>query len=79
MKFHMRQKGGMTAYCYASARELAKLIAKKQLSPVELMEATFERLTSVNGKINAFIALQPEKAMTEAGPLTRTVTDTSLG
>lgn len=60
----------MTSYCYASAGELARLIAKKELSPVELMEATLERLSSVNGKLNAFIALQPEKAMAEARAMT---------
>ncbi len=63
----------MTSYCFASAWDLANLIAKKQLSPVELMEATLERLTSVNGKLNAFIALQPEKAMAEARAITESM------
>ena len=63
----------MTSYGFASAWDLAKRIAKKQLSPVELMEATLERLTSVNGKLNAFIALQPEKAMAEARVITESM------
>ncbi|MCK5836478.1 MAG: hypothetical protein KAH09_04370, partial [Desulfobacula sp.] len=63
----------MTSYGYASAWDLSRLIAEKQVSPLELMEATLQRMTSVNGKLNAFVALQPEKAMEEARAMTESM------
>ncbi len=52
-----------------SALELAGLIRSRQLSPVELMEATLRRIEAVNPHINAFVALRAEEALAEAKKL----------
>jgi len=49
-----------------SAIELAGLIRARQLSPVELMEATLRRIESVNPHINAFVAMRAEEALRQA-------------
>ena len=51
------------------AVELAKLIRDQDLSPVELIEATLERIDSVNPNLNAFVALRAEEALEEAKAL----------
>jgi len=49
-----------------SALELANLIRRKELSPVELMEATLRRIEAVNPRLNAFVALRADAALEEA-------------
>ncbi len=44
---------------FAPASELADMIRKRELSPVELMRATLDRIDAVNPKLNAFVALRP--------------------
>jgi aspartyl-tRNA(Asn)/glutamyl-tRNA(Gln) amidotransferase subunit A len=39
------------------ARRLAELIASRELSPVEVMKAHLDRITDVNPKVNAIVAL----------------------
>jgi Asp-tRNA(Asn)/Glu-tRNA(Gln) amidotransferase A subunit family amidase len=56
----------MTSFHYMSARELAKLIHSKDLSPSELMESTLRRIEAVNPSLNAFVTLRAEHAMDEA-------------
>lgn len=51
------------------ASELAELIRTKNLSPVELMERTLERIESVNPLINAFVKIRADEAMEEAKDL----------
>ena len=51
---------------FTSAETLAALVRSKQLSPVELMEATLARIEQVNPQINAFIQLDPERGLREA-------------
>ncbi len=53
--------------CYTPATELADLIREKKISPIEVMEALFSRLETVNPEINAYCTLLPEQAMEEAG------------
>jgi len=48
------------------AVDLANLIRSKDLSPVELMEKTLNRIEEVNPGINAFVAVRAEEAMAEA-------------
>ena len=45
---------------YLSIRELAGLIQSRQLSPVELVEASLARIGALNDKINAFVYLNPD-------------------
>ncbi len=56
----------MTSIRSQSAVELADLIRSKDLSPVELMEETLNRIEAVNPDINAFVALRADQAMAEA-------------
>ncbi len=60
----------MDSICHKPAWELAQRIAARELSPLELMEATLLRMESVNPGLNAFVALDPERAMDEARSMT---------
>jgi Asp-tRNA(Asn)/Glu-tRNA(Gln) amidotransferase A subunit family amidase len=54
---------------YTSAQKLAKLIRLKDISPVELMEKTLQRIEAVNPVLNAFVSVRAEQAMDEAKAL----------
>jgi aspartyl-tRNA(Asn)/glutamyl-tRNA(Gln) amidotransferase subunit A len=51
---------------FESAHTLAALIRSRQLSPLELMEATLARIEAVDPKINAFSQIAPEQALAVA-------------
>ncbi|MCX8072312.1 MAG: amidase [Candidatus Binatia bacterium] len=51
---------------FASAADLARMIRRGDLSPVELMQFTLERLEQVNPKLNAFVAQHPAERLLEA-------------
>src|SRR5206468_12348850 len=51
---------------WMSAAELAERIRNRELSPVEVMESTLERIESINPKVNAFCTLVPEMARAAA-------------
>ena len=52
---------------FAPAVELAAWIRTGQLSPVELMRATLERIDAVNPQLNAFVSMRPaEQLLAEA-------------
>src|SRR5437588_306268 len=51
---------------FASAETLAGMIRRKEISPLELMETTLERIARVNPTINAFVQLDAERALSEA-------------
>ena len=44
---------------FVSATELAARIRARQLSPVELMHATLDRIARVNPRLNAFVSMRP--------------------
>lgn len=54
-----------------SAYELVKLIRSKEITPLDLLQATFERIQTVNPTLNAFVALRIEQAMDEAREMTK--------
>ncbi len=56
----------MESILYKPAWELADMIRKKTLSPVELMEETLARIETVNPALNAFVQLRAEEAIEEA-------------
>ena len=56
----------MSALCDRSAVELRRMIAEKEISPVELLASCFARIEDVNGRVNAFVALCSERAEAEA-------------
>lgn len=45
---------------------LADLIARKELSPVEVLRAYLERIERFNGELNAIVALHPDRALAAA-------------
>ena len=52
--------------CYTPATDLAELIRRRELSPVELIDNAFARIEQVDPKLNAFCALYPEEAREKA-------------
>ncbi len=67
---------------FTEAHELASLIRKKEISPVEVIDTFLERIATINPKLNAYVtvvedlarsaAIEAEKALTdgsEIGPL----------
>jgi Asp-tRNA(Asn)/Glu-tRNA(Gln) amidotransferase A subunit family amidase len=52
--------------CFLPAEQLAGMVRRKELSPVELMEATLARIDEVNPEINAFVQLDAERGVREA-------------
>ncbi len=52
--------------CDLRATELAQLIKEKKLSPVEVTQAYLERIDKLNSKVNAFITLDSEGALSQA-------------
>ncbi|MFH1618356.1 MAG: amidase family protein [bacterium] len=52
--------------CRLSAEETAALIRKKQISPVEVVVATLERIERLNPELNAFCTVAAESARKEA-------------
>ena len=60
----------MTDLNFASIEELVALQRAGELSPTELMRHTLERIDELNPRLNAFVALDPERAMAQADALT---------
>lgn len=52
--------------CYLSAAQLGPLIQKREVSPVEVIEAHIKRIESLEPKLNSFISFLPEQAREEA-------------
>jgi aspartyl-tRNA(Asn)/glutamyl-tRNA(Gln) amidotransferase subunit A len=52
---------------------LAARIAKKEVSPLEVMRDTIDRIDRVNPGLNAFVSLRPEAALAEARALTEKI------
>src|SRR5438874_6815179 len=67
--------------CWTPATELAALIRKKKVSPVEVLDAVLDRIERLNPKLNAFVTLTDEPARREAKAAERAVSKkgTSLG
>ena len=45
--------------------EAARAFRARQLSPVELTRACLERINALDGRLNAFVTLLPERALAE--------------
>jgi amidase len=48
--------------CFWSASQMAQAVKKKQLSPVEIVDAVLARIEKVNPKVNAYCTVVPEMA-----------------
>src|SRR4029453_19399042 len=55
-----------TRLAWLSATELAGLIRKKKVSPVDVVGAVLARIEAVNPKLNAFVTLTGEQARRDA-------------
>ena len=55
------------------AREQARLVAGREVSPVELVEASLERIAQVDGKLGAFITVSADQALDAARTAERAV------
>jgi Asp-tRNA(Asn)/Glu-tRNA(Gln) amidotransferase A subunit family amidase len=65
-----QKENSMTTISHLPAWELAALIAKGEVSALEVMRETLERIDRINPSLNAFVALRPEAALAEARALT---------
>jgi Asp-tRNA(Asn)/Glu-tRNA(Gln) amidotransferase A subunit family amidase len=54
------------AVAYKSAFELKTAIKKKEISPLEVVQASLERAEALEPKINAFVTLTPDLALAAA-------------
>jgi amidase len=59
-------RSNMKPLCDHSATEMLGLLAKKSVSPVELLDACLSRTATVNHAVNAVVALDPERARAAA-------------
>jgi aspartyl-tRNA(Asn)/glutamyl-tRNA(Gln) amidotransferase subunit A len=59
-------KGSLLDISNLTIKHLSKLIASRQISCVEVVEATIERIQKLNPKLNAFITILDESAKREA-------------
>jgi aspartyl-tRNA(Asn)/glutamyl-tRNA(Gln) amidotransferase subunit A len=55
-----------TELCFLSVSEAARLVRQKQVSPVELAQAHLARINELQPKLNAFITVLDDHALTEA-------------
>jgi Asp-tRNA(Asn)/Glu-tRNA(Gln) amidotransferase A subunit family amidase len=56
----------MSDFTFLSASQIAEQIRLKRVSPVETIKAHFARIEKLNPKINAFVQLNEESALTQA-------------
>ena len=52
--------------CFASVRALSELVSKKQVSPVEIIEAHLQRISETEPVLNSFITLLADEAQEAA-------------
>lgn len=57
---------GADALCYTTATEAIGLFRRRELSPVELLQAVIDRYEAVNSKVNAVTATHFDRAMEQA-------------
>jgi len=62
-----------TDLCFTSALELAELIRRRVLSPVEITRAVLERIDRLNTRLGAYVMVHAERALGEARAAERAV------
>lgn len=55
-----------TELCFTPAIELAGLIRRRELSPLEILRAVLERIERLNPKLNAYVLIHAERALQDA-------------
>ena len=63
----------MNSILLLSAREIAALIRRKSISPVEVARAHLERIKRLNPKLNAFVDYHPESVLAQAAEAEKAV------
>lgn len=63
----------MSSLAWLTATAAARLIAARELSPVELTRALVDRIQALDAKLNAFVAFTPEAALAAARDAERAV------
>src|SRR4029079_1750578 len=58
---------------FAPAHVLARAVRRRELSAVELVQSSLDRIANLNGKLGAFVALRAEAALAEAADLDRRI------
>ena len=59
--------------CFTTATEIAVRIRRRELSPVEVVDAFLERIEDRNGEINAYVTLLGDEARDAATEAKRAV------
>ena len=65
----------MTDLCDLTASELRRMIGRKYISPIELVESCINRIESVDGQLNAMVTKSYERARAEARDAEQAVVD----
>ena len=60
---------------FKPATELRELIAKKEISPVELTQIYLDRIDKLDNKLNSFITIIPDQAIKDAKKAERAILD----
>ncbi len=63
-----------TDLCWVPATEVAALIRRRKVSPVEVVDAVLARIDKLNPRLNAYVTLTAEQAQREARAAERAVT-----
>ncbi len=69
----------MDELCFASASRLVNLLRTREVSSAELVAAFFERIETLNHKVNAVVTLVEERALEEAEESDRKLAQTPQG
>ena len=70
-----QQERAMTDLCDLTASKLRRMIGRKDISPIELVESCIDRIESVDGQLNAMITKSYERARAEARDAEQAVVD----
>jgi len=65
----------MTELCDLSAIELRRLVGRRKISPVELLESCLSRIAATNGSLNSMVALDEKAARETAARAEKAVRD----
>jgi aspartyl-tRNA(Asn)/glutamyl-tRNA(Gln) amidotransferase subunit A len=52
--------------CHMTINQAGPLLRERKLSPVELVRAFLERIEAIDSKLNSFVTLLPERALSQA-------------
>src|SRR6476619_1218497 len=68
-----------TELCFTPATELRERYRRRELSPVEVAEATLARIERLNPTLNAYVTVTNERALADARAAERAYADGTAG